>query len=206
MVAPDGPPWPPALRALAGRGRAGSAICRPPASTATMTEAGCSRPAPSTPCPSKAPRRAGAEHDWLGLAGERDLPLAIFRLPGIYGPGRSPFDRLRAGTAHRWVKPGQVFSRVHVDDLVAGLQASMAQPRAGGIYHLCDDEPAPAHEVKRRPSPPSCWAFGGAARAALLPGRRRHAGPAPLLPGEQARLQRPAGQGRTGLAAGLSKL
>ena len=66
---------------------------------------------------------------------------------GIYGPGRSPFDRLRAANAHRLVKPGQVFSRIHVDDLAAGLLASMYGPRPGAIYHLCDDEPAPAERV-----------------------------------------------------------
>jgi nucleoside-diphosphate-sugar epimerase len=92
-------------------------------------------------------RRVGAEHDWLTLAAKHELPLALFRLPGIYGPGRSPFERLREGMAHRLVKPGQVFSRIHVDDLAAGLEASLARPRAGAIYHLCDDEPAPAHEV-----------------------------------------------------------
>ncbi|HUO21790.1 MAG TPA: SDR family oxidoreductase [Caulobacteraceae bacterium] len=86
-------------------------------------------------------RRVAAEQDWL------DLGAAVFRLPGIYGPGRSPFDRLREGTAHRLIKPGQVFSRIHVDDLAAGLEASLARPRGGAIYHLCDDEPAPAEHV-----------------------------------------------------------
>ncbi len=86
-------------------------------------------------------RRVAAEQDWLSL------DAAIFRLPGIYGPGRSPFDRLREGAAHRLMKPGQVFSRIHVDDLAAGLEASLARPRGGAIYHLCDDEPAPADQV-----------------------------------------------------------
>ncbi|HTK35406.1 MAG TPA: SDR family oxidoreductase [Caulobacteraceae bacterium] len=86
-------------------------------------------------------RRARAEADWL------DHGATLFRLPGIYGPGRSAFDRLRAGTAKRLVKPGQVFSRIHVDDLAGGLEASMARPRAGGVYNLCDDEPAPADAV-----------------------------------------------------------
>jgi nucleoside-diphosphate-sugar epimerase len=75
------------------------------------------------------------------------LTVAIFRLPGIYGPGRSALDRLRAGEARRIVAPGQVFSRIHVDDLTAGLEASIARPRAGAIYNLCDDEPAPNSEV-----------------------------------------------------------
>jgi nucleoside-diphosphate-sugar epimerase len=75
------------------------------------------------------------------------LTVTVFRLPGIYGPGRSPLDRLREGTARRPVKPGHVFSRIHVDDLAAGLEASIARPRAGGIYNLCDDEPAAAADV-----------------------------------------------------------
>lgn len=92
-------------------------------------------------------RRVGAERDWLDVARGMGLTLTIFRLPGIYGPGRSALDRLRAGRARRIVAPGQVFSRIHVDDLAAGLAASIARPRAGGIYNLCDDEPAPNSDV-----------------------------------------------------------
>ena len=92
-------------------------------------------------------RRVAAERDWRQMGRGMGLTVTAFRLPGIYGPGRSPLDRLREGTARRLVKPGHVFSRIHVDDLAAGLQASIARPRAGGIYNLCDDEPAPAAEV-----------------------------------------------------------
>ncbi|MFC3076492.1 SDR family oxidoreductase [Phenylobacterium terrae] len=92
-------------------------------------------------------RRVGAERDWLDVARGMGLTLTIFRLPGIYGPGRSAFDRLRAGRARRIAAPGQVFSRIHVDDLASGLAASIARPRAGGIYNLCDDEPAPNSDV-----------------------------------------------------------
>ena len=92
-------------------------------------------------------RRVAAEQDWRKLGEEINVPTAIFRLPGIYGPGRSQLDRVRDGTAHRLVKPGQVFSRVHVEDLAAGLEASMARPRPGAIYHLCDDDPAPSNVV-----------------------------------------------------------
>ena len=92
-------------------------------------------------------RRVGAECDWLEVGRGMGLTVAIFRLPGIYGPGRSAFDRLREGRARRITAPGQVFSRIHVDDLAAGLAASIARPRAGGIYNLCDDEPAPNSEV-----------------------------------------------------------
>jgi nucleoside-diphosphate-sugar epimerase len=75
------------------------------------------------------------------------LTVAVFRLPGIYGPGRSALDRLRAGEARRIAAPGQVFSRIHVDDLAAGLAASIAHPRAGAIYNLCDDAPAANSDV-----------------------------------------------------------
>jgi nucleoside-diphosphate-sugar epimerase len=92
-------------------------------------------------------RRVGAERDWLEVGRGMGLTVQVFRLPGIYGPGRSAFDRLRAGQARRIAAPGQVFSRIHVDDLAAGLEASMARPRAGGIYNLCDDEPAANSEV-----------------------------------------------------------
>ena len=71
----------------------------------------------------------------------------IVRLPGIYGPGRSPFDRLREGTAQRVILPGQVFSRVHVDDIAGGLAALLARPEAKGVFHLCDDLPAPPQDV-----------------------------------------------------------
>ena len=92
-------------------------------------------------------RRVAAERDWLDVGKGMGLTTTIFRLPGIYGPGRSTFDRLREGRAKRISAPGQVFSRIHVDDLAAGLVASIARPRAGGIYNLCDDEPAPNSEV-----------------------------------------------------------
>ena len=92
-------------------------------------------------------RRVGAERDWLEVGRGMGLTVTVFRLPGIYGPGRSAFERLRDGRARRISAPGQVFSRVHVDDLAAGLEASITRPRAGGIYNLCDDEPAPNSEV-----------------------------------------------------------
>jgi len=92
-------------------------------------------------------RRVGAERDWQEVGRGMGLTVATFRLPGIYGPGRSALDRLRAGEGRRIVKPGQVFSRIHLDDIVSGLLASLDQPRAGGIYNLCDDEPAPPQDV-----------------------------------------------------------
>ena len=87
-------------------------------------------------------RRVAAEAGWLDLWRRRGVPAHIFRLAGIYGPGRSPFETLRAGTARRIDRPGQVFSRIHVDDLASVLLASIAKPRPGAVYNLCDDEPA----------------------------------------------------------------
>ncbi len=92
-------------------------------------------------------RRVRAERDWLDAGQGMGLTVQIFRLPGLYGPGRSPLDRLRDGTARLVRKPGQVFNRIYVDDVVDGLFASMARPRPGAAYILCDDEPAPADVV-----------------------------------------------------------
>jgi nucleoside-diphosphate-sugar epimerase len=92
-------------------------------------------------------RRAAAEADWLDLWRERGLPVHIFRLAAIYGPGRNPFDALLAGTAKRIEKPGQVFSRIHVEDLASALLASIARPRPGAVYNVCDDEPAAPADV-----------------------------------------------------------
>ena len=92
-------------------------------------------------------RRVRAERDWLDAGQGMGLTVQLFRLPALYGPGRSPLDHLRDGTARLVRKPGQVFNRVHVDDAVSGLFASMARPRPGAAYILCDDEPAPADVV-----------------------------------------------------------
>ena len=92
-------------------------------------------------------RRVAAEDGWLALHRDRGVPVHLFRLAGIYGPGRSALDQLRAGTARRIVRPGQAFSRIHVDDIVAVLRASMARPRPGTAYNVCDDAPAPSSEV-----------------------------------------------------------
>lgn len=83
--------------------------------------------------------RAAADSAWLALGAR------VFRLPGIYGPGRSPLDRVAAGTAHRIDAGGQVFSRVHVEDIARGVMAGFAAPR--GAYNLADDEPAPQSDV-----------------------------------------------------------
>jgi nucleoside-diphosphate-sugar epimerase len=92
-------------------------------------------------------RRVRAERDWLDAGQGMGLTVQIFRLPALYGPGRSPLDRLREGTARIVRKPGQIFNRVHVDDVVSGLFASIARPHPGRAYTLCDDEPSPADVV-----------------------------------------------------------
>lgn len=92
-------------------------------------------------------RRVAAEEGWRDLWRRHGLPVHVFRLAGIYGPGRSALDAVRDGRARRIIKPGQVFSRIHVEDIAGVLQASMARPRPGAIYNLCDDEPAPPQDV-----------------------------------------------------------
>lgn len=102
---------------------------------------------PLTPATKRGRQRVLAEDQWQRLAAETSLPLHIFRLAGIYGPGRGPFAKVRRGTARRIVKPGQVFSRIHVDDIAQVLTASIAQPNPGTIYNVCDDEAARPEEV-----------------------------------------------------------
>ena len=98
---------------------------------------------PLTPATARGQARVDAERGWAALG----LPLHIFRLAGIYGPGRGPFEKVRDGTARRILKPGQVFSRIHVDDIAQVVAASMNAPRPGAIYNLCDDDPAPPEDV-----------------------------------------------------------
>lgn len=95
------------------------------------------------PTSARGRRRVEAERAWL----DSGLPAHVFRLAGIYGPGRSAVDQLRAGTARRIVKPGQVFSRIHVEDIATVLEASIARPNPGRVYNVCDDEPAPPQDV-----------------------------------------------------------
>lgn len=94
----------------------------------------------------KAARRVAAERDWLEVGRGMGLTVCVFRLPAIYGPGRGPFENLREGTARRIRKPGQVFNRIHRDDAVEGLCASLRRPRPGAAYNLCDDDPAGADD------------------------------------------------------------
>ena len=91
--------------------------------------------------------RGLAETRWQNLAVRSQLPLHVFRLAGIYGPGRSPLDKVRAGRAQRIASPGHLFSRIHVADIANVLKASMAHPNPGGIYNVCDDDPAQPSDV-----------------------------------------------------------
>ncbi|HLZ65981.1 MAG TPA: SDR family oxidoreductase [Aliidongia sp.] len=100
---------------------------------------------PLAPTGERGQRRLEAEAGWSALL--PGVPVHLFRLAGIYGPGRSALDTVRAGRAQRVVKPGQVFSRVHVDDIAQVLAASIARPRPGAVYNVCDDNPAPPDEV-----------------------------------------------------------
>lgn len=99
---------------------------------------------PLKPATSRGQLRVDAEAAWQEIKG---LPLHIFRLAGIYGPGRGPFAKVRNGTARRIIKPGQVFSRIHVEDIAQILAASIAQPNPGAIYNVCDNAPAPPEDV-----------------------------------------------------------
>lgn len=119
-----------------------------------------------TPTTARGAARVAAEGAWTDLG----LPLHIFRLAGIYGPGRGPFEKVRDGSARRIIKPGQVFSRIHVDDIAQVLEASMAAPHPGRVYNVCDDDPAPPEDV-----------IGYAAELLGLP-------PPPAIPYDQAEM------------------
>ena len=118
---------------------------------------------PLAPTTARGAARVQAEADWTALG----LPLHIFRLAGIYGPGRGPFEKVRDGTARRIHKAGQVFSRIHVDDIARVLHAALLRPHPG-VYNVCDDDPASPEDI-----------LGLAAEMLGLP-------PPPIVPYEQA--------------------
>jgi nucleoside-diphosphate-sugar epimerase len=102
---------------------------------------------PLTPNTERGHRRLDAENAWLKLQSENGLTVHVFRLAGIYGPGRNALESVRQGTAKRVIRPGQVFSRIHVEDIAGILAASMAWPNPGRAYNVADDEPCPPQDV-----------------------------------------------------------
>jgi nucleoside-diphosphate-sugar epimerase len=102
---------------------------------------------PPEPNTARGWRRLEAERDWLRLHKDFGLPVHLFRLAGIYGPGRNQLLNVSDGSAKRIIKPGQIFSRIHVEDVAGVLAASIAKPNAGSTYNVCDDEPCPPQEV-----------------------------------------------------------
>jgi nucleoside-diphosphate-sugar epimerase len=102
---------------------------------------------PATPKSARSRDRLAVENAWLALGAETGKAVQVFRLSGIYGPGRNPIVKLRDGRTQRIVKPGQVFNRIHVADIAATLAASIERPRGGAVYNVTDDEPAPPQTV-----------------------------------------------------------
>lgn len=101
----------------------------------------------ATPMQPRSVRRYEAEQNWLAMGETLGAATAILRLAGIYGPEQNAVAQMRAGTARRIVKPGQVFNRIHVDDIARVTRAAIAQPRHGAVYNVTDDEPAPPQDV-----------------------------------------------------------
>ncbi len=102
---------------------------------------------PPAPTHQRTRDRVAAEEAWAAFGARTGKAVQVFRLSGIYGPGRNAFEKLRQGKAQRIVKPGQVFNRIHVDDIATTLAASLDRPRAGAVYNVTDDEPAPPQDV-----------------------------------------------------------
>lgn len=102
--------------------------------------------APCQPINKRSQWRCAVEQRWQEFAEKKGVPLCILRLAGIYGPGRSSFDKLKAGTARRIIKPGQVFNRIHVED-IGRITALAAKQQLAGVFNVTDDEPAPPQDL-----------------------------------------------------------
>ena len=102
---------------------------------------------PVNPGNARSHYRANAEQAWLAFGAANDVAVHVFRLAGIYGPGQNQLVQLAKGTSRRVIKPGQVFNRIHVEDIARAVDASMDRPRAGRIYNVTDNEPAPPQDV-----------------------------------------------------------
>jgi nucleoside-diphosphate-sugar epimerase len=107
-------------------------------------------PSPGSP---RGERRLATERAWLATFVDTGVAATVFRLAGIYGPGRSAFDQIASGRARRIDKPGQVFNRIHADDIGTVLLASMTRPRPGGVYNVADGHPS-------GPNDPIDYAYG----------------------------------------------
>lgn len=117
---------------------------------------------PARPAQPRSIERLATERAWQAIGTERGFAVDIFRLPGIYGPGRSTIDQVKAGTARRIDKPGQVFSRIHVEDVAGSVLLALGNAGVGAIYNVADDLPAATGEVVAfackllgRPVPPA---------------------------------------------------
>ncbi len=102
---------------------------------------------PPRPASERSVRRVEAEESWIVFGAETHKAVMIFRLAGIYGPGQNALVNLRSGMAKRLVKPGQVFNRIHVEDIAGCIAAGLDRPRAGAVWNVTDDEPAPPQDV-----------------------------------------------------------
>lgn len=98
------------------------------------------------PVSARSIERLKAEAAWQAFADIKNVPLAVMRLSGIYGPGRNAFCNLADGTAKRIIKPGQVFNRIHVEDIASAVRF-LAEHGLGGLFNVSDDEPAPPQDV-----------------------------------------------------------
>jgi NAD dependent epimerase/dehydratase family enzyme len=103
--------------------------------------------APLKPTSERAKRRVAAEQSWTAFGEEHGVTVQIHRLAGIYGPGRNQIEDLRDGTARRIIKPGQVFNRIHVEDIAGAAMAGFLKPDIPGAFNICDDEPCPPQDV-----------------------------------------------------------
>ncbi|MBA1157552.1 SDR family oxidoreductase [Microvirga mediterraneensis] len=102
---------------------------------------------PPNPASARSRQRIAAERAWLALGGSASFSVQIFRLAGIYGPGRNALEKVADGSAKRIVKPGQVFNRIHAADIAQVLMASIERPSRNAVYNVADDEPGPPQDV-----------------------------------------------------------
>ena len=101
---------------------------------------------PATPMQPRSIRRLKAENQWQAIANTLNVPIAVLRLAGIYGPGQNAIEQLRAGMARCIIKPGQVFNRIHVDDIARVIHGVLTTPK-NALYNVSDDEPAPPQDI-----------------------------------------------------------